>query len=99
MQPQGHVQVLCNLIHHHMSPQAALDAPRICIGPDDGVVYIEEGIDEKVVDELRRMGHVVKVLRGRERVMFGRGQVIEKKRGVLVGGSDPRGDGFAAPLI
>ena len=60
--PQGHVQVLLNMLAFKMTPQAALDAPRICIGagmPDAGnlfdTVYLEEGISEKVADKLRKI--------------------------------------------
>ncbi|KDN52112.1 gamma-glutamyltranspeptidase [Tilletiaria anomala UBC 951] len=106
MQPQGHVQVLLNILHRGFTPQAALDAPRFCIGagmPDqtgsiDSHVYLEEGIKPEVVEKLRQMGHNVKLIQGWGRDIFGRGQVIQKlddPTGKLVwaGGSDMRADG------
>lgn len=109
MQPQGHVQVLLNMVTFGHNPQAALDAPRICIGagtPDQGkvmdrTVYVEDGIAESVVKELRSRGHEIEVVKGHMRGLFGRGQVIrchvEDGRHVYSAGSDPRGDGLAMP--
>jgi gamma-glutamyltranspeptidase/glutathione hydrolase len=111
MQPQGHVQVLFNQEVFKLNPQAALDSPRFCIGAGmpsadgkmtDATIYLEEGIDSKVVEELRTLGHNVKQLSGYGRGMFGRGQIIRRHvdDGVQVwsGGSDLRGDGAAVPL-
>jgi len=109
MQPQGHVQVLLNMLAFHFSPQAALDAPRICIGagmPDVGkvldmTVYLEEGISEDVAAELRNLGHQAEIVTGYARGLFGRGQLIRAhaEGGQLIysAGSDPRGDGAAFP--
>lgn len=111
MQPQGHVQVLMNMLAFKASPQCALDAPRFCIGAGhphsvtqvDRTVYLEEGISEAVAEGLREMGHQVKILRGFERAMFGRGQVIrchvEDGQMVYSAGSDLRGDGGAFPVL
>lgn len=112
MQPQGHVQVLLNQVVFGLSPQAALDAPRVCIGaglPDAGdvadpTVYLEEGIDEATVRGLEALGHKVEVVTGSNRSLFGRGQIIRwhvdpvEGRGVWSAGSDPRGDGHAVPF-
>ena len=109
MQPQGHVQVLLNMLTFKYNPQAALDAPRICIGagmPDQGkvldkTVYLEEGISEDVAKELKMLGHDVEMVTGYRRGLFGRGQVIrchvEDGKHVYSAGSDPRGDGGAFP--
>ena len=43
MQPQGHVQVLLNMLDHGMDVQRALDAERVCIDPDGDTVHVEEG--------------------------------------------------------
>lgn len=111
MQPQGHVQVLLNQVVFKLNPQTALDSPRFCIGAGlpsaegqmaDTTIYLEEGIDSKVVDELRALGHSVQQSDGYGRSAFGRGQIIRRHvdDGTLVwsGGSDLRGDGAAVPL-
>ena len=108
MQPQGHVQVWMNMLAFKNGPQAALDAPRFCIGagmPDEGnlldTVFLEDGISEEVKEGLTALGHNVEMVRGYERGKFGRGQVIrchmEDGRHVFSAGSDPRGDGAASP--
>lgn len=113
MQPQGHVQVLLNMLVFGLTPQAALDAPRICIGagmPDSGdvfdrTVYLEDGIKPEVADKLTEMGHKVEFVKGSLRGLFGRGQVIRwhvdevEQKGVWSAGSDPRGDGAAVPWM
>jgi len=110
MQPQGHVQVLLNMLAFKLNPQAALDAPRFCIGAE-GIagemekygrkVFLEEGISEEVASHLRKMGHEVEVVKGWARSIFGRGQLIrchaEDGQMVYSAGSDPRGDGAAFP--
>jgi gamma-glutamyltranspeptidase/glutathione hydrolase len=109
MQPQGHVQVLLNMLAFKYNPQAALDAPRICIGagmPDQGrvldrTIYLEEGIREDVAEALGLLGHKVEIVTGQRRGLFGRGQVIrcrtEDGQLVYSAGSDMRGDGAALP--
>lgn len=112
MQPQGHVQVLLNMLAFKYHPQAALDAPRICLAAAtsdgsakgmDRTVFVEEGISEQAMQGLRQRGHQVEVLSGWQRGMFGRGQIIRCHHddGVLVysAGSDPRGDGMAIPVV
>jgi len=113
MQPQGHVQVLLNMLVFKYTPQAALDAPRVCIGagmPDAGdvfdrAVYLEEGVPEETGKQLEKMGHKIEFVKGMGRGLFGRGQVIrwhvdeQEDRGVWSAGSDPRGDGAAVPFM
>lgn len=57
MQPQGHVQVLLNMIDFGMNPQEALDMPRFCIesGEAGGHVLIEDGISKDTLAELKAM--------------------------------------------
>jgi len=99
MQPQGHMQVLNNLIVFRDDPQAALDRPRFCVenGTAGGGIALEDGIPTTALERLTDMGHRIHAVAGQDRALFGRGQIILRDRatGVLCGGSDPRADGLA----
>ena len=61
-------------------------------------VLLEEGFSQEAVQQLQRMGHLVRPgISGANREAFGRGQIIRRnpQTGVLMGGSDPRADGHA----
>jgi gamma-glutamyltranspeptidase/glutathione hydrolase len=97
MQPQGHVQVLSNMVDHAMGPQAALDAPRFRVDEEGSPrVAIESGVPRKIRKALADMGHDVRS-EATFSPGFGGGQVIaiDPETGVLWGGSDPRKDGCA----
>lgn len=99
MQPQGHVQVVVNLVEDRLDPQQALDRPRFCIedGTSGGKVAIEDGISSKTRSKLEEMGHQIIRTTGHNRALFGRGQIIQRNAnsGILCAGSDPRADGCA----
>ena len=103
MQPQGHVQILVNLIDFGMNVQAAGDTARVRhVGsatptgqPANGVgtVQVESGISEKTVRALRTRGHEVVRSGG----AFGGYQaiLIDREADVLHGASESRKDGAA----
>ncbi len=98
MQPQGHLQVLSNLVDHGMEPQPALNALRFMVSQDS--VALEEGVSPEVVRGLERRGHHIQVIAGPARGIaggFGGAQLIQRDRdtGVLWGASEPRKDGAA----
>ncbi len=90
MQPQGHVQVVCNAVDFRLDPQQCLDAPR-WQWLRDGRVILEPGFGEEFVKKLRETGHGASL--ETNRVLFGRGQMIVRlENGVLCGGTEPRCD-------
>lgn len=105
MQPQGHFQMLVNLLDLGLSPQEALDVPRWRLGAQDGdlrhtapsTLFVEEGWSEDTLEDLARRGHALQTVTGFARQMFGGGQIIlrDPNTGVLTAGSDPRKDGCA----
>ncbi len=91
LQPQGHVQVLLNLLEFGMNVQEAGEAARIRDAPDG--IAVESGIDLDARAGLAERGHRVVEASG----VFGgyQGIAIDPESGVLMGGSDPRKDGLA----
>ena len=90
-QPMGQSLFLANHFEYELDVQEAIDLPR-CFAFED-VVEVERGMPSEVIDRLARLGHAI------ERVgsPHGGGQaiLIDRARGVLMGGSDPRKDGVA----
>jgi len=91
MQPQGHVQVLLNLIDFGMNVQEAGEAPRF--RHSGAGLALESAITPEARYALDARGHRVISSVG----AFGgfQGILIDPKTGVLMGGSDPRKDGLA----
>jgi gamma-glutamyltranspeptidase/glutathione hydrolase len=104
MQPQGHVQVLVNLIDFGMNVQAAGEAPRVeHLGSatptgnpgsaTGGTVVAEVGLDPEIVEDLKKRGHHV-VWTKRNGGGY-QGILIDPKTNMLHGGSEARKDGCA----
>ena len=103
-QPQGHAQIVINLIDFGMNLQEAGDAPRILHNgssqptggtmTDGGVLQLETGIDYQVIRELIKMGHKISYNVG----SYGGYQAImwDDVNKVYYGASESRKDGQAA---
>jgi len=104
MQPQGHVQVLVNMIDFGMNVQAAGDAARVrhlgsqtptgrVMDADGGAVAVESGIPAETLQALSARGHKLVKSVG----SFGGYQAIriDEQQGALHGATEPRKDGAA----
>jgi gamma-glutamyltranspeptidase/glutathione hydrolase len=96
MQPQGHVQVLINMVDMGMLPQQALDNPRVR-WESGSTVMMEPGFGDDRREALIAMGHKVVPYEQVSPGLFGGGQVIriDRDTGVLMAGTEPRKDGLA----
>ncbi len=103
MQPQGHAQIVINMIDFGMDIQAAGDAPRIHhtgsseptgeLMNDGGILNLETGYPYETIRALMRMGHKVQFANG----PYGGYQAIMRaSNGVYWGASESRKDGHAA---
>jgi gamma-glutamyltranspeptidase/glutathione hydrolase len=108
MQPQGHVQVLMNLIDFGMNVQQAGDAARcrhfgsptptgLAADQEGNFVIVESGVSDEAVNGLRAKGHTVHKNPPRAAGAFGGYQaiLIDHQHDTLQGASDPRKDGQA----
>jgi len=104
MQPQGHAQIVMNLIDFGMNLQEAGDAPRIQhvgsseptgeIMTDGGEILLESGFSYETIKALMLRGHKVSFDLGG----YGGYQAImwDEKNKVYYGASESRKDGQAA---
>ncbi|MBN2237387.1 MAG: gamma-glutamyltransferase [Bacteroidales bacterium] len=104
MQPQGHVQIVVNLVDFGMNLQEAGDAPRIRhegssqptgeVMTDGGVVNLESGFSFETINALMSRGHKIQFSKGG----YGGYQAIlwDEKNKVYYGASESRKDGQAA---
>jgi gamma-glutamyltranspeptidase / glutathione hydrolase len=91
MQPQGHVQMLLNMLVFGMDVQQAIDAPRF--RHMDGLrVALESPINDDVRAALAALGHDIISERN---VAFGGAQAVLRLPRGWAAGSDPRKDGMA----
>ena len=104
VQPQGHTQIVVNLIDFGMNLQEAGDAPRMRHNgsseptgskmTNGGSLNLESGFDYEVIRKLEEMGHRIEYSIG----PYGGYQAIfyDKVRKVYIGASESRKDGQAA---
>jgi len=92
-QPMGQTLFLTNHFEFGLDVQEAIDCPRVFPAPGGSAVEVERSVPTAVIDQLSRLGHSIKHVEK----PHGGGQaiLIDRKRGVLMGGSDPRKDGLA----
>ena len=95
MQPQGHVQVLMNMIDFNMNPQEALDAPRFQ-WIEHKKIMVEPDFNPHIMAGLIKKGHEIVIEPNLSH--FGRGQIIKRDpvSFVYVGGTEKRCDGTIA---
>jgi gamma-glutamyltranspeptidase/glutathione hydrolase len=90
-QSVGHAHFLHRVLDRGLDPQQAAEQPRILAL--NGVLQVEQAVPEPIVADLARRGHEIAV----QEVPLGGCQAIwiDHRRGVLIGGSEPRKDGLA----
>ena len=90
-QPIGQAHVLQNIYDFGMSIQEAIDTPRAFAL--NGKLKVENSFTKSSIENLSNLGHDIEIID--EGIGGGQGIMIDRKEGVLIGGSDPRKDGLA----
>jgi gamma-glutamyltranspeptidase/glutathione hydrolase len=90
-QPIGQAHVLQNIYDFGMSIQEAIDTPRAFAL--NGKLKVENSFSKSSIENLSNLGHDIEIID--EGIGGGQGIMIDRKEGILIGGSDPRKDGLA----
>jgi gamma-glutamyltranspeptidase / glutathione hydrolase len=91
-QAQTHLQFLVHLLVDGADVQEAIDAPRFAVDPGSGTVSMESRYEPETIDDLRRRGHDVLVVREFDDGM-GHAHAIELLEPGYRAASDPRAEG------
>ena len=93
-QPQSLLQIVNNLVHFGMTPQAAIEAPRF--RSYNGLrVAFEDRVAASVLERLGAMGHEVEVVQGWTATFGGAQMILRDSDGTLTAASDPRREAYA----
>jgi gamma-glutamyltranspeptidase/glutathione hydrolase len=99
-QPQTQAAVFTRYALHGQDLQTAVTAPRWLLGrtwgEEDNNLKVESRFDAAIVDQLRTLGHEVKVVGPFEEFMGHAGAIVWHPDGLMEGASDPRSDGVVA---
>lgn len=100
-QPQIQLQLYCAMIDFGLDIQEAIEMPRFlsgrfALGEGRDTLHIESRFPASTIDALARRGHIINRWGGwNEMAGHAHGITIDRRNGMLAGGSDPRSDGAA----
>ncbi|WP_417692167.1 gamma-glutamyltransferase [Roseibium sp.] len=90
----GHAHLITNIVDYGMDPQMAIDFPRMFFDLETHALEAEKLIPASTLDGLKGFGHEVR--RSSEPIGGSQAIMIDRAKGLLIAGSDPRKDGHAA---
>jgi gamma-glutamyltranspeptidase/glutathione hydrolase len=96
-QAQTHVQLLARIVDDSLDPQAAIDAPRWFVSPQDWSVVAESRFSAGMLEGLRARGHHVERASAFDSLL-GHAHAIQITGEGYVAGTDPRTEGAALGL-
>ncbi len=99
-QPQTQAMVFNRYVTHGHELQKAVTSPRWLLGRTWGsmtnAIRIEDRFDQSVYEELRGMGHDLKLIGEFDEIMGHAGALVHHPSGLIEGACDPRSDGFVS---
>jgi gamma-glutamyltranspeptidase / glutathione hydrolase len=90
-QPIGQSHLIQNIFEFGMTVQEGIDAQRAFAL--NGKLKVEKYFSDSVIQELSKLGHDIEI--SEDTLGGGQAIMIDRKEGILIGGSDPRKDGLA----